>query len=221
MEDTIVKPGLYAYQFRVDLDIDLGLTKVMEFMTKYKVQYYICGAEISDLGKHHFQCILWFKEKQNTTKLRNWWAGKADTTRQPVSMTSAKKIKNLAMYTMKEGNFTTNLKEDEVKAIGKWKKRLADAEWADRLEEHAKAYDKTWEDAAKQHYANFKFDDKSEDEEIFYYRSEKIEGFICYLLEFYRKNHRRPTRATLVHIAWKHGYLTNNYLYNQWFRVYN
>lgn len=220
MEDTIVKPGLYAYQFRVDVNLDLGLTKVMEFMTKYKVQFYICGAEISDLGKQHFQCILWFKEKQNTTKLRNWWQGKADTTRQPVSMTSAKKIKNLAMYTMKEGNFTTNLSEDEVKSIGKWKKRLADAEWADRLEEYAKEYDKEFEKFVEDNIQTYMFD-KPADEEIFYYRSEKCEGFICYLLEFYRKNHRRPTRATLQYIAWKHGYLTNNYLYNQWFRVNN
>ena len=217
MEDTIVKPGLYAYQFRVDLDIDLGLTRVMEFMTKYKVQFYICGAEISDLGKHHFQCILWFKEKQNTTKLRNWWTGKADTTRQPVSMTSAKKIKNLAMYTMKEGNFTTNLKEDEVKAIGKWKKKLADAEWSDRLEEYAKQYEKTFNILTESKIFQ---DEHPEVNEVFYYRSEKLEGFICYLLQFYKENHRRPTRATLQHIAWKHGYLTNNYLYNQWFYVH-
>ena len=214
MEDTIVKPGLYAYQFRVDLDIDLGLTRVMEFMTKYKVQFYICGAEISDLGKHHFQCILWFKEKQNTTKLCNWWKGKADTTKQPVFMTSAKKIKNLAMYTMKEGNFTTNLTSDEIMSIGKWKKKLADAEWADRLEAHAKEYDKTFNLLTE---TKIFMDENPEVQEVFYYRSEKLEGFICYILQFYKENHRRPTRATLTHLAWKHSYLTNNYLYNQWF----
>lgn len=139
MEDKEVKPGLIAYQFRVDMDITNGLTRVMEFIKKYNVEYYIVGAEVSDLGKQHFQSILWFKEKQNTTKLRNWWKGKADTTNQPVSMTSARKIKSLSKYTMKENNFITNLTPDEVKNIGKWDKKVKDAEWARELDEHAKS----------------------------------------------------------------------------------
>jgi len=124
----------------VDMDITNGLTRVMEFIKKYDIQYYIVGAEVSDLGKQHFQSILWFKEKQNTTKLRNWWKGKADTTNQPVSMTSARKITSLSKYTMKENNFITNLTPDEVKNIGKWDKKVKDAEWAKKLDEHAKKF---------------------------------------------------------------------------------
>ncbi len=93
MEDTLVKPGLMAYQFRVDVAAEEGLTLVMQWMQKYDVQYYIVGAEVSDSGKNHFQCILWFKELVNTTKLRNWWKGKTLATKQPVSMTSAKRLR--------------------------------------------------------------------------------------------------------------------------------
>ena len=63
MEDKNVKPGLYAYQFRVDIQIDIGLTRVMEFINKYNLQYYIAGAETSSLGKQHFQCILSLNHK--------------------------------------------------------------------------------------------------------------------------------------------------------------
>ncbi len=96
MEDTVVKLDHYAYSFRVDISIADGLTKVMEFLVKYNCKYYIVGAETSSSGKEHFQCILWFDQKIDTTKLRNWWKGKTSKTKQPVSLTSAKKNRKLS-----------------------------------------------------------------------------------------------------------------------------
>ncbi len=200
MEDTVVKPGLYAYQFRVDISIATGLTKVMEFMSKYSVEYYIVGAEKSDLGKEHFQCVLWFKEKQNATKLRNWWKGKTSKTDQPVSFTSAKKVKNLAKYTTKDGQFTTNLTKDEMKLIGKWSPKVKAAEWSELLDEHAKKYESQWCAEINQ-----------------YTEEPPLQHFLSYMLDFYRANNKRPSRATLQYMAWKHGYMDNNYLISKWF----
>lgn len=201
MEDKVVKPGLYAYQFRVDISIETGKTKVMEFITKYKARYYIVGAEKAKSGKEHFQCVLWFKEKQNATKLRNWWNGKTSKTDQPVSLTSAKKIKSLAKYTTKDGQFTTNLTNDEMKLIGKWSPKVKAAEWSELLDEHAKKYSTQW------------CGDHNK-----YTEDPPLKQFLSYMLDFYRSNQKRPSRATLQYISWKHGYMTNNYLINNWFK---
>ncbi len=206
MEDKIVKPGYIAYQFRVDIDIEIGLTRVMEFIKKYDVKYYICGAEVSDLGKQHFQCILWFNSLQNTTKLRNWWKGKADTSKQPVSMTSAKKIKNLAKYTMKENNFITNLTPEEVKSIGRWEKKVQDAEWAEKLDEHAKKFVNDTNVLVQTGYDSYAHSVEP-----------ALNAFLSYMLDFYRLSHKRPSRATLQYLAWKHGYMSNDYLISKWF----
>lgn len=212
MEDTIVKPGHYAYQFRVDIDIATGLTKVMEFIKKYNCKYYIVGAETSTCGKEHFQCILWFSFKCNTTKLRNWWSGKTSKTKQPVSMTSAKKIKSLAKYAMKEGSWTTNLTKDEVSEIGKWSQKLNQLEWADALEKHAKEYNGEPAEGIP-HYTSYKeCEYESPDEERI-----TLYSFISYMLDFYKENNKRPSRASLQYLAWKHGYMTNYKLINQWF----
>ncbi len=209
MEDKEVKPGHIAYQFRVDIDITNGLTRVMEFLQKYNVSYYIVGAEVSDLGKQHFQSILWFKEKQNTTKLRNWWKGKADETNQPVSMTSAKKIKNLAKYTMKEHNFITNLTPEEVKLIGKWDKKVKDAEWTIKLDEHCKKFQSDYVETNTVVQTGWDTYNTSE--------RPPMVAFLSYLLDFYKANYRRPSRATLQYLAWKHGYMSNDYLIEKWF----
>ncbi len=201
MEDKVVKPGLYAYQFRVDISIDSGLTKVMEFMKKYSVQYYIVGAERSSLGKEHFQCVLWFKEKQNATKLRNWWKGKTSKTAQPVSLTSAKKVKNLAKYTTKDGQFTTNLTKEEMSLIGKWSPKVKAAEWSELLDGHAKKFD----------HNIYK------GQNCAYYDSAPMYSFLSYMLDFYKTNNKRPSRATLQYLAWKHDHMDNNYLIQKWF----
>lgn len=215
MEDSIVKPNHYAYSFRVDISIADGLTKVMEFMKHYEVKYYIVGAEVSKEGKEHFQCILWFAERINATKLRNWWKGKTSDTKQPVSLTSAKKIKSLGKYTMKEGQFTTNLTPEEVKSIGKWSQKLEKIQWAELLEKHALGY-KEGEHGQDviHHFTNNEMSD--------YYGAPdhprmRMYSFISYMLCFYLKHNKRPSRANLQYLAWKHGHMSNVQLIKQWF----
>ena len=196
MEDTKVFPGLFAYQFRVDIHEDN--TILNDFMEHYNVKYFICGHEISDNNKPHYQCILWFDKKQDSSKLRNWWKGKTLPTKQPVSFTSAKKITSLSKYTMKDGNYLTNLQQQQINDIGKWKKSLKFQEWNDKLEAEIKRWqiEQQQEECAYCHY---------------------FEGFVLHVLQYYKDNKRRPNRNTIIYNAWKHGYLTNKTLYYQWF----
>ncbi len=218
MEDTLVKPGMYAYQFRVDISHNEGLTAVMLFKKHYDVKFYIIGAETSDTGKEHFQCILWFETKINATKLRNWWQGKTSKTKQPVSLTSAKKIKSLAKYTMKEKKWMTNLTPDEVNSIGKWSQKLKKVQWAEALDEHSKNFREYNEDGNPTAYLLTgmkmtcgEYEDPHETSQG------KLYAFIAYMLDFYKANHKRPARASLQYLAWKHGYMTNSSLIKQWF----
>jgi len=211
MEDKYVKPGLYAYQFRVDVDDITEYTTIFEFIKKYDCKNYIIGAEVSELGKAHFQCILWFSTEINATKLRNWWKGRTSATAQPVSLTSAKKIKSLGKYCSKDSNFITNLTKEEMKLIGKWDVKLQNAEWAIKLDEYAKKYEvedghtdinqKVWVS-----HDTYQYNPKA-----------KLYDFISYMLDYYKTNNRRPSRATLQYLAWKHGHLTNQILIQQWF----
>jgi hypothetical protein len=210
MEDTIVKPGLYAYQFRVDVDDNRDVTQMLTFVKRYDVQHYIIGAEQSDLGKEHFQCIFWFLEKQNTTKLRNWWKGKTSDTKQPVSMTSARKIKSLAKYTRKENNFITNLTKEELESIGEWDPKVKEKEWALLLDAHAKTFDATQIcEFDEMEYGNTTV--KSHNSKT------RVHCFIVHMLAFYRANYKRPSRATLQYLAWKHGHMDDVTLAQIWF----
>lgn len=209
MEDKYVKPGLYAYQFRVDVDDITEYTTIFEFIKKYDCKNYIIGAEVSKLGKSHFQCILWFSTEINATKLRNWWKGRTSATAQPVSLTSAKKIKSLGKYCSKDSNFITNLTKEEMKLIGKWDVKLQNAEWAIKLDEYAKKFvvedydtnQKVWVS-----HDTYQYNPKA-----------PLYAFIDYMLDYYKSNNRRPSRATLQYLAWKHGHLTNCLLISQWF----
>ena len=207
MEDTIIKPGLYAYQFRVDVENNADLTTILSFIKKYNTQYYIIGAETSTSGKQHFQCILWFTDKINTTKLRNWWKGKTLDTKQPVSMTSAKKIKSLGKYTTKENNYITNLTKEEISLIGQWAPKVKAAQWTKMLDAHAKKFDKSKvEEFEQSSFTTYSYNPNA----VLY-------AFIAYLLEFYKLHNKRPSRATLQYISWKHGHMSNHFLIKQWF----
>ncbi len=209
MEDKHVKPGLYAYQFRVDVENITEYTTIFEFIKKYDVKHYIIGAEVSKSGKPHFQCILWFATKINATKLRNWWKGRTASTTQPVSLTSAKKVKALGKYCSKDKNYVTNLTKEEMQLIGKWDNKLQSAEWSKLLDEHAKKFvvedvdtnQKVWVS-----HDTYQYNPKAQ-----------LYAFIAYLLDYYKANNKRPSRATLQYLAWKHGHLTNNLLISQWF----
>ncbi len=209
MEDKFVKPGLYAYQFRVDVEDITEYTTMFEFIKKYDCKNYIIGAEVSELEKPHFQCILWYATKINATKLRNWWKTRCSNTKQPVAMTSAKKIKSLGKYCSKDQNFITNLTKEEMKLIGKWDKKLQNAEWNQMLDDFAKKFDADDVDTHQKVWTSH---------DTYHYNPKAtLYAFIAYLLDFYKANHRRPSRATLQYLAWKHGHLTNSLLIHQWF----
>lgn len=207
MEDTIIKPGTYAYQFRVDVDNNSNVTQMMAFLKKYDVKHYIIGAETATSGKQHFQCVLWFADKINTTKLRNWWKGKTSSTKQPVSLTSAKKIKSLGKYASKEKNFITNLTQEEMSLIGQWSPKVKADEWNKLLDDWAKKFDSSNVET----YHQVSYDTHA------YNPNAVLYAFIAYMLDFYKANNKRPSRATLQYISWKHGHMTNNFLIKQWF----
>lgn len=138
MEDTTVCKGMYAYQFRVDISGNSQSTAEMKkFLETYQFEKYIGQFEISDNNKPHYQMCLWRKAiftSHEQTKARNWWRGKTLKTKQPVSLTSAKKIKSLASYCQKGSKMTkkehffqhfNNLSKEENKLIPKWESKLA------------------------------------------------------------------------------------------------
>jgi len=210
MEDKYVKPGLYAYSFRVDLPHSNAYV-VQEFMKKYNVECYIIGLEISDLGKQHFQCILWFQSRINQSKLRNWWKGKTADTKQPVSLTSAKKIKNLAKYTMKDNYFKTNLSTEEINNIGKWKTKLEKHQWSKKLDEYAEYVRDKMDGEWVEPLVQVSYDGYASS------GSAKVYEFIGILLDFYRSNDKRPNRSTIQYLCWKYKIITNNEIISKWF----
>lgn len=214
MEDKFVKKGYFAYQFRVDLrhtDRDY----VSKFRKLYAVKYYIIGEETSPLGKEHFQCILWFETKISTTKLRNWWKGKTLETKQPVSLVSAKKIKNLAKYTMKDSNYITNLSIEDIEKIGKWK--INDkVNWNKELDLHAqqikdKIKDMPDDDQYIKYTGHNTFTYAQPDISSATYR------FVDELLDFYRLHNKRPNRNTIQYLCWKYQIITNFHIISKWF----
>lgn len=210
MEDTKIKIGLYAYSFRVDVEDNKNAKTIMEFIKKYEVKYYIVGAEVSDKGKQHFQCILWFSQKINASKLRNWWKGRTSDTKQPVSLTSAKKIRSLGKYTKKDQNFITNLSQQEIKEIGQWKPRVQKEEWNKILDKHAQSFDKE----IVNEYTTI--GDKNYSIEK--YNPDAIpHAFFAHMLDCYRSHAKRPSRATLQYYAWKYKNLSNYNLIKCWF----
>ena len=110
---------------------------------------------------------------------------------------------------MKESNFITNLTPEEVKSIGKWDKKVKDAEWAMKLDEYCKKYQDDYADTdvtVQTGYNTWGVSSRP-----------RLVAFLSYLLDFYKVNYRRPSRATLQYLAWKHGYMSNDYLIEKWF----
>lgn len=208
MEDTHIKTGHYAYSLRVDVDDIEDLTLMNKWISHYKASFWIIGKEISPLGKSHFQCIIWFTEKQSMPKLRNWWKGKTSSTKQPIAFTSAKKIASLAAYTMKE-TYVTNLSVEEVGMIRPWianKKKEKEEEkkiWNDKLYKFATESAERIKELASKH-------DYEPNVSV-------QQDYIVELLEFYRKNNKRPNRSTIHYILWKEKFQSSRQLASDWF----
>ncbi len=201
MEDTHIKTGHYAYSLRVDVDDTDDLTLINKWKSHYKATFWIIGKEVSSLGKPHFQCIVWFQEKQSMPKLRNWWKGKTSSTKQPISFTSAKRIGSLAKYTMKDSKYTTNLSVEEVKMIGQWKDK----------KDKKKAFMEELYSFATESAARIKELDAQG------HLIDAQQDYIVELLEFYRKHNKRPNRSTIHYILWKEKFQSSRQLASDWF----
>lgn len=193
MKDTLVKPGYWAYMLRVDCleQGDSTYTDAIkcfhEWKQKYDCVYYIIGKEISEKGKIHLQSIVWFESEQDKSKLRNWWKSRSAKTKQSVAFTSAKKVKNLAKYSMKDNNYVTNLHNEEIQRIGKWETAKQKRElWSQQLYKFAEE-------------TVYKITEEGHNPSSLWSRQK----FLCTLLDYYKKYNKRPNRSTLQYLQWK------------------
>ncbi len=147
MEDKVVCKGLFAYQFRVDLSgCPQSTAEIMTFLNKFEFVKYLGEFEFGEeTKKPHYQMCIWretpFATSSEQTKARNYWRGKTCKTKQPVSLTSAKKIANLCAYCQKDEKevlkvekqpkmtnyfqHLCNLSKEERKAIPQWQSKNA------------------------------------------------------------------------------------------------
>lgn len=109
------------------------LSKVLELNEHLNIKY-ILGYEISALGNHHVQAIIWYKEEKTQkerTKIRTWFKNKIcppappNTKKyQPVSFTKSIKPTSLASYCTKDGVCINNLSISERNKISEWREDL-------------------------------------------------------------------------------------------------
>lgn len=188
MEDTLICKSYYAYQFRVDIAHSKALIKFTQWRDKYDCSFYLAGLETSEKHKEHLQAIVWFATTVNTVKLRNWWIGKTTDTKQPVSLTSAKKVKSLAAYCSKDKNYYTNLDQTQLALIPKWKPILKDKTFHDLIH------------TTIQNSSSLCLD-KYEIGEI--------------ILDLYKVHDKMVTRNRVLTLLWKYNYISNrSYLVN-------
>jgi hypothetical protein len=96
-----------------------------------------------------------------------------------------------------------------MKLIGKWDPKVQNAEWNQMLDDFAKKFDADDVDTHQKVWVSH---------DTYHYNPKAtLYAFIAYLLDYYKTNNKRPSRATLQYLAWKHGHLTNQLLINQWF----
>lgn len=127
-----------AYSLRVDLPSHTpNFTPFHDFRAFVKphnpILYYLVGFEISELGKPHYQAIVWFTKPlplHHPTKYRNWWKRHVPpkpencNKYQPVSIKKAIKPENLSLYCMKDSNFITNLDSKTLSSLETWIAKL-------------------------------------------------------------------------------------------------
>lgn len=127
----------HPYQLRIDivpqpdeqisqeLEIKyLDLFSKFQTWTDIQITNYILGFEISETGKPHMQCIVWFKSiipSNKLSKYRNWWKKYSAETYQPVSLTKSIKPEHLAMYCSKSAQTFSNIAPDILEQLPKWK----------------------------------------------------------------------------------------------------
>lgn len=137
----------HAYSLRVDYNLSHPLwcdedSSWMEFSLKYipslglEMSDHLCVYELSENGKPHYQCILWFSSQlstNNMSQIRNWW--RLDTrsarTYQPVSFKKSTSPDSLASYCLKNQGVICSedqcsLSVEQLAAIPAWSNTLGE-----------------------------------------------------------------------------------------------
>lgn len=134
MEDTIIKPGHYAFQFRIDLldnknerifinpdyapdekininDVTatkLEYREILKVMLEVHFSYYFIFVECGgDTGKVHLQGVIWSKHNYHNkflNSLKSKYFFRHRTVKNSLSITNAKRITNLCSYVAKDGD---------------------------------------------------------------------------------------------------------------------
>ncbi len=219
MEDTKVKVGMFAYQLRVDLSDNQLMAK---WLAHYSPRWFLYGREISAKGKPHVQGIVWFKEKQQMAKLRNWFKGKTLNTKQPVSFTKATKVESLIKYCSKDGDVYTNLSKKDLERLGTWKDKCKlKKEFKDKLYAYAESISFKPYTVTEDHtdYSSIKsyYEDDLKEYEIDVPDHQDHEEFCTKIFDFYRAHDRFPVRRVVDALLFKHNYTTSKNLYYKWF----
>lgn len=164
MQDSKIFPGQYAYQFRLDIlnscnariiAPDSSPVDILHCKAKYKNEIYLYSSKTNlflknftnylihlEIGektkKLHYQGILWSKNKYNNIYINNLKARHFNTNRivkNSVSLTSAKKITNLASYISKQNVVMhSTLTANQVALIPSWKKRETDKQFKEKFQ---------------------------------------------------------------------------------------
>lgn len=118
--------------FSYSVRIDTYENTPVDLFSKFKkfsglILNYIVADEVSEKGKRHLQCIIWFSkilEQITISKYRNWLKQFSAKTKQSVSFTKSIKPESLSSYCMKDKNFITNLSPEIVSQIPDWRENL-------------------------------------------------------------------------------------------------
>ena len=119
--------NLSAYQLRVDAPDEAWTHAVIEsFLKEFDIVRYLIAHELGEKTKKpHYQGIIFSKKelKDNCrNKIRYYFKTRIKVnTKQPVSITKAKNVKNLEAYCMKTKNIKlTNYTKEEIEEIPEW-----------------------------------------------------------------------------------------------------
>lgn len=144
MEDTLIYPAHYAYQFRVDLlnkkneriihpgigevETCYDYKKIVKLMVETHFSYCFIFLETAEESKKlHLQGILWSQHNYTNkfiNKLKSKFFFKHRTVKNSLSITSAKRIKSLCSYVSKENKiFLSTLTEEKIKLFPTWRKK--------------------------------------------------------------------------------------------------
>lgn len=192
MEDTTILKQHYIYMFRVDLPVNSN-AKLLEYFEKYDICNYLGKHELgAKTGKPHYQMVIWSEHKKNNKQIvamRKYWTDKLG--KATCAIKSGRKITSLCSYSTKDKGLTiTNLPSNILDKIPKWKNKTAEKVlWNDKLQEMIKEQD---------------------------LQSKSRNGFAYRIMEFHKLNNKRPNRANIQYLMWKHDKLDTYQLLVDW-----